>query len=267
MYEGFYSMTATPFTKGIPEDHLFISPELSEVLSRMEFVSENQRFAVLTGDCGTGKTTVLRKLSSQLDPRRYRMLYVSDSRLTPRSFYRAVLEQLGIIAKWNCSEAKRQLQDQLSIMKAVDGINTVCVVDESHLLSFEMLEEIRFLLNMRFDSVNPVSLILSGQTELWKNRLSLKKCEAIRQRIDIQSVLNHYDRSRTGDYIRHQLSYAGVQSEIFTEKAVDSIFSYSGGIARMIDKVCTSVLIYGSQNRLRLIDDHSVKIVLEGEFS
>ena len=75
-------------------------------------------------------------------------------------------------------------------MQAVDGINTVCVVDESHLLSFEMLEEIRFLMNMKFDSVSPIALILSGQTELWKNRLSLQKCEAIRQRIDIQSVLN-----------------------------------------------------------------------------
>ena len=267
MYEGFYSLTNTPFTRGIPEDCLFFPPELSEVLSRMEFVSERHLFAVLTGDCATGKTTVLRKLSSRLDPRKYRMLYVSDSRLTPHSFYRAVLEQLGIIADWNRSKAKRQLHEQLSIMQAVDGINTVCVVDESHLLSFEMLEEIRFLMNMKFDSVSPIALILSGQTELWKNRLSLQKCEAIRQRIDIQSVLNHYDRSRTGDYIRHQLSYAGAQSDIFTEKAIDSIFSYSAGIARVIDKVCTNVLIYGCQNRLRLIDDHAVNVVLECEFS
>lgn len=267
MYEGFYSLTATPFTRGIPEDRLFLPPELSEVLSRMEFVAERHLFAVLTGDCGTGKTTVLRKLSSRLDPRKYRMLYISDSRLTPHSFYRSVLEQLGVIADWNCSKAKRQLHEQLSVMQAVDGINTVCVFDESHLLSFEMLEEIRFLMNMKFDSVSPVALILSGQTELWKNRLSLKKCEAIRQRIDIQSVLNHYDRARTGEYIRHQLSYAGAQSDVFTEKAIDSIFSYSGGIARVIDKVCTNVMIYGCQNRLRLIDDHAVKIVLECEFS
>lgn len=149
MYEGFYSLTATPFTRGIPEDRLFLPPELSEVLSRMEFVAERHLFAVLTGDCGTGKTTVLRKLSSRLDPRKYRMLYISDSRLTPHSFYRSVLEQLGVIADWNCSKAKRQLHEQLSVMQAVDGINTVCVVDESHLLSFEMLEEIRFLMNMK----------------------------------------------------------------------------------------------------------------------
>ena len=128
---------------------------------------------------------------------------------------------LSQLKKQRCA-CMQQLHEQLSVMQAVDGINTVCVVDESHLLSFEMLEEIRFLMNMKFDSVSPVALILSGQTELWKNRLSLKKCEAIRQRIDIQSVLNHYDRARTGEYIRHQLSYAGAQSDIFTEKAIDS---------------------------------------------
>ena len=141
-------------------------------------------------------------------------------------------------------------------------------MDESHLLIYEMLEEIRFLMNMKFDSVSPIALILSGQTELWKDHLSLQKCEAIRQRIDIQSVLNHNDLSRIGDYIRHQLSCPGAQSDIFyTEKAIDSIFSYSSEIARVIDIACTNVLIYGCQNRLRLIDDHAVNVVLEYEFS
>ena len=97
--------------------------------------------------------------------------------------------------------------------------------------------------------------------------MALEKCSAIRQRIDIQSELGHYDRAYTGDYIKRQLAYAGVESELFTEKAVDRIYEYSSGIARMIDKVCTSVLIYGSQNRMRLIDDHAVAKVLEGEFS
>jgi len=267
MYEGFYGFHATPFTRGIPSGSLFLPPELSEVVSRMEYVSQRHLFAVLTGDSGTGKTTILRCLSDTLDPRRFRILYISDSKLTPRSFYRLLLEQLGVIAKWNRADAKRQLHEQLSVLRAVDGIDTVCVVDEAHLLSFEMLEEIRFLLNVKFDSVSPIALILAGQSELWKQRLSLQKCAAIRQRIDIQSVLNHYDRARTGEYIRHHLEYAGAQGELFTEGAITKVYDYSTGIARIIDKVCTSVLIYASQNRLRLIDDHAVQTVLECEFS
>jgi len=265
MYEEFYELSSTPFTKGTPCKDLFMPKEFSEVVSRLEYVSRKQLFAVLTGDCGTGKSTVLRKLSDILDPRHYRIFYISDSQLTPRSFYRMLLEQLGVAAKWNRSEAKKQLHEQLSILRAVDELNIVCIIDESHLLSYEMMEEIRFMMNVKFDSVNPISLILSGQTELWK-KLSLQKFSAIRQRIDIQCMLNHYDRSMTGGYIRHQLKNAGADREIFTEAAIDQIFEYSTGIARIIDKVCTNVLIYGSQGRMQLIDDHAVKTVLDCEF-
>ena len=266
MYKGFYEFKNTPFTRGIPTDCLFLPPELSEVTERMQYVASVQKFAVLTGDCGTGKTTILRWLNEHLDSHHYKMLYISDSKLTPSSFYRLLLDQLGIVGSNKSSNSKRQLHERVAVMKAIDDIQNVCVVDESHLLSFEMLEEIRFLLNMKFDSDSPMALILAGQPELWERRLILQKCDAIRQRIDVQSVLNHYDRARTGEYIMHQLHYAGAQSEIFTEKAIDQIFEYSKGIARTIDKVCTSVLIYGSQNRLRLIDDHAVDTVLKGEF-
>ena len=112
---------------------------------------------------------------------------------TVDSFLReALLEQLGIQGNWNRSVAKRQLHERVAALKAVDDVKTVCVVDESHLLSFEMLEEIRFLLNMKFDSMSPMALILAGQPELWERRLILQKCEAIHQRIDVQSVLKHY---------------------------------------------------------------------------
>lgn len=192
---------------------------------------------------------------------------ISESRLTPTNFYQILLKQLGVHTVRNRAVAKQQLHEQLAVLQAVHDVSVVCVVDESHLLSFAMLEEIRFLLNTQFDSVSPIALILAGQPELWRRRLALEKCNAIRQRIDIQSVLNHYDRAYTGKYIQRQLAYAGATSELFTEKAVDQIYEYSSGIARMIDKVCTSVLIYGSQNRMRLIDDHAVAKVLEGEFS
>jgi len=266
MFEGFYGLTATPFTRGIAPEKIFLPPELEEVCVRMEYVAQRHLFAVLTGDCGTGKSTILRRLDSALDPHHFRVLYISDSKLTPRNFYKLLLEQLGIVAKWNRADAKRQLHEKLSIMQSVDGVSCVCVVDESHLLSYEMLEEVRFLLNMKFDSVSPIALILSGQTELWQ-KLNLKRCAAIKQRIDIQSTLNHYDCSRTGDYIRHQLNAAGASGEIFTDKAIGKIFEYSDGIPRVIDKVSTNVLIYGSQNKLRLIDDHAVSTVLECEFS
>ena len=266
MYEAFYELTATPFARGIPTKALYMPTELTEVLNRLNYVAERQLFAVITGDCGTGKTTILRKFSEELDKEKYKFLYISDSKLTPRNFYRNLLEQMGFQAKYNRGDAKRQLHTEIEIMKAVQGIQPVCVCDECHLMNREMLEEIRFLLNVKLDSVSPMGLILVGQTELWQ-KLQLQAYTAIRQRIDIQSVLNHYDRAQTGAYIKHQMKYAGAASEIFTDAAIDVIYQYSAGTARVIDKVCTSVLLYGSQYRKKIIDDHAVKLVLECEFS
>lgn len=266
MYEAFYEMSATPFTRGIPSTALYLPAELTEVLSRLRYIAERQLFAVISGDSGTGKTTIIRKFKASLDESRYKLLYISDSKLTPRIFYSLLLEQLGFIPRYHRGAAKRQLHEEIEIIKAVRGIQPVCVCDEAHLFNREMLEEIRFLLNTRLDSQSPMGLILVGQTELWQ-KLQLQSYAAIRQRIDLQSVLNHYDRAQTGAYIKKHLTYSGIQNEIFTEAAIDEIHRYTAGTARMIDKVCTSLLLYGSQSRLRLLDDHAVQIVLKCEFS
>ncbi|WHH59849.1 AAA family ATPase [Petroclostridium sp. X23] len=266
MYEAFYEFISTPFTRSLPTESLYMTEELEEILMRLKYVAERQLFAVVTGDCGTGKTTLLRKFSDSVDPKLYKFLYISDSKLTPRNFYRHILEQLGFEAKYYRGEAKRQLHREIEIMKGVHHIDPICICDESHLLNREMLEEIRFLLNVKLDSVSPMGLILVGQSELWE-KLQLQSYAAIRQRIDIQSKLNHYDRSQTGAYIRHQLKSAGCEREIFTDAAIDEIFRFSGGSARLINKACTSSLLYGSQSKKRIIDDHAVKLIIDCELS
>jgi len=266
MYEAFYDLEKTPFSRSIPTNDLYMPPEFEEILNRLHYVVDRQLFAVITGDCGTGKTTLLRKFNDTLNTGKYKLLYVSDSKLTPRNFYRYMLEQLGYQAKFYRGDAKRQLHQEIEIMKAVQGVRPVCVCDECHLMDREMLEEVRFLLNMKLDSESPMGLVLVGQTELW-NKLQTQAYTAIRQRIDIQSTLNHYDRSQTSGYIEHQLQTAGRTSEIFTDAAIDKIHQYSAGTARLIDKVCTSLLLYGSQSKKKIIDDHAVKYVLECEFA
>ncbi len=86
------------------------------------------------GDCGTGKITLLRKFKNELDSKYYKFLYVSDSKLTPRNFYRQVLEQLGFEANYHSGEAKRQLHREIEIMKGAYNIHPVCVCDECHLM-------------------------------------------------------------------------------------------------------------------------------------
>jgi type II secretory pathway predicted ATPase ExeA len=97
--------------------------------------------------------------------------------------------------------------------------------------------------------------------------LQLQTYAAIRQRIDLQCKLPHLDRSQVGEYIARHLAYAGAAHDIFTDTAIDEIYKFSSGTARLINKVCTHCLLYGAQNGKRIIDDHMIKLVIQGELS
>jgi len=264
MYEAFYELTATPFSRDIPADELLISTETEELLGRMEYAASKQLFMVVTGDCGTGKTTLVRKFQAMLDPGAFTLLYLADSKLTPRHFYKGLLTQLGVEARFYRGDAKRQLHHEIELMRGIHHRRPVVVVDEAHLLDREMLEEVRFLLNFKMDAESPMALLLVGQNELW-DKLQLQAYTAIRQRIDLQSKLYYMDRAQVGDYVKRHLAYAGTSHDIFSDSALDEVFSLSSGAARMVNKICTHCLLYGSQNGKRIIDDRMVKRVAEGE--
>jgi type II secretory pathway predicted ATPase ExeA len=163
-------------------------------------------------------------------------------------------------------DAKRQLHREIELMKGIHHLQPVVVIDEAHLLDKEMFEEVRFLLNFRMDAESPMALILVGQSELWE-RLVLQAYAAIHQRIDLQCKLHHYDHTESAAYIERHMAYAGAERDIFTEGALDEIFRFSAGSARLINKIRTHCLIYGAQNKHRIIDDHMAKRVVAGELS
>lgn len=264
MIEAFFELQNTPFTRDIPTDRLYESVILEETVGRLIYAAEKQLFAVLTADVGCGKTTAIRRFCAELDASKYTFLYVSDSKVTPRWFYKSLLEQLGTEASYYRGDAKRQLHKELEVIRGVQRRNVVTIVDEAHLLDRETLEEIRFLLNYKMDSVSPMTLILVGQNELW-DKLKLMRYAAIRQRIDIKCEMPQFDRAQTGQYIESHLKYAGCERELFTDKATDEIYKYSAGAARAVNKLCTHCLIYAAQRAKKLIDDHMVKLVIEGE--
>lgn len=152
----------------------------------------------------------------------------------------------------------------MEIIRGVRGKKVVCILDEAHLLEKETIEEFRFLLNYRFDSMSPMALVLVGQTELW-DKLRLQRYAAVRQRIDINCVLPHLDRAETGRYIQSHLTYAAGKTDIFTDKALDEIYRESTGIPGRINRICDGSLMYASQQNKRLIDDHLVRFVMEHE--
>jgi len=264
MFEPFYQLASTPFSRDIPTDELYQSNSLTEALGRLEYTANRKLFTVVTGECGVGKTTIIRRLKEKLDQTRFLVLYLAESKLTPRYFYRGLISQLGGESKYYRGDARHYLHRELEIMQGMHAQNAVIIVDEAHLLEREMLEELRFLLNYKMDAQSPLALILVGQNELW-TKLKLQSHAAIRQRIDLQCHLTPLDREQVGGYIKRHLTYAGAEHEIFSDAAIDEIYKYSNGLPRLINKACTHCLIYGAQNERRIIDDHMVKNVIQGE--
>ncbi|KAB3524895.1 ExeA family protein [Alkaliphilus serpentinus] len=264
MYETFFGMEHTPFTRNLQPDKLYESSHVVDALGRLAYVADRQLFAVVTADAGCGKSTLIRSFVSSLPKEEYIFLYLSDSKLTPRWFYKGLLDQLGIESRFYRGDAKRQLQKEVEILRGVQKKKVVCILDEAHLLEKETIEEFRFLLNYRFDSVSPMALVLVGQTELW-DKLKLKRYAAVRQRIDMNCVLPHLDRSETESYIRSHLIYAGGKEDIFTDRALDEIHKESSGIKRSINRIAEKSLMYAAQQSKRLIDEHAVWYVIDHE--
>ena len=264
MYETFFEMKNTPFVNAIPVDALYISEKHKEILGRLGYVAGGNRFAVVTAGVGVGKSTLIRKFAQTLSPEKYTVLYLSDSQLTPRWFYKGLLDQLGIEAKFYRGDAKRQLQKHLKIIREVHHRNVIVIIDEAHLLERETLEEVRFVLNTEMDSLSPMALVLAGQNELW-DKLRMQLYAAIRGRIDIKCELAAMDRADLGEYVKAHLAYADGKDEIFTDAALDELHRYSAGSARAVNKAATHCLMYAFQRAKRLIDDGMVKTVIEAE--
>jgi type II secretory pathway predicted ATPase ExeA len=264
MYENFFEMKHTPFVNAIPVEALYLSEKHKEILGRLGYVAQGNRFAVVTAGVGVGKSTLIRKFAQTLSPEKFTVLYLSDSQLTPRWFYRGLLDQLGIEAKFYRGDAKRQLQNHLRFIRDVHHRSVLVVVDEAHLLDRETFEEVRFVLNTEMDSSNPMALVLVGQNELW-DKLRMQLYAAIMGRIDIKCELPAMDRAELDTYIKTHLSYAGGKDEIFTDAALNELHRYSAGAARAVNKAATHCLIYAAQRAKKLIDDTMVKTVIDAE--
>lgn len=259
-----FNLKTTPFTSSIDTGYLCQSRQFKDTLARLCYAAENRMFAVLTGPVGVGKSTVLRAFNDAIDSSRFEVLYISQSNLSPRWLYSIPLSQLGINAKFYANDAKKQFHEQLLSITTVKKKQVVMIIDEAHLINHQTLQEIRFLLNCRFDAGNPLSLIIAGQNELC-SILEREENQAITQRIDLLCRMTALDDEQTASYIAAHLRYAGATDSIYSTDAIMEISSRSRGVPRIINKICTHTMLYASCQGVQVITKDLVEQVLKNE--
>ncbi len=260
----YYKIEKIPFSNDIDVSDLLITKEYEQVLSRLEFAAQEQKFVVFIAECGSGKTTLLRLLKQRLDENKFEYFYLVDSQLTPLHLYRMMLDQLGINASYYRGDNKALLHMQLERLKTEKHKKIVTIVDESHLLSKKCIDEVRFLLNYKMDSYTPMALILVGQPEL-KEKLLKNNYTAVRQRINMVCKLNYLNREDTERYIKKHLNCVGCNPELFTLEAIDFIFEATQGCPRVINNICYQALISNAIAKGDLIKAPAVKSIYNCE--
>jgi len=250
----------TPF--GRDQDlPLFESAGHQEAFARLQLMVNNHYLGVLTGEVGSGKSTLIRHLVRTLDYMSHQPVYLSIAGLKPRDFYSEMLYHLGETSPFSLVRAKRLWEEVLEARHKQGDRTLVIIIDEAHELSQAMLLELRLVMNHRMDSVSFFPLILVGQPEL-RRILRLKKYEAVTQRIGLQYHLSGMIREETTSYIRHRMKAAGLDKPLFSEGAIRLIYSATQGIPRPINHICGQALYDAGCKGHDVIEESHISRVL-----
>jgi general secretion pathway protein A len=245
MYEKFYAFKNKPFNMTPDSEFFFASSKHEEALNRMLVaISEKSGFAVITGEIGSGKTTICRTLLNRLDPTT-KVALILNTHLGRKELLITILEDLGIEYK---STSKTHLLSALNnylLEKVRRDVNVVLIIDEAQNLSSAVLEEVRMLSNLETEHEKLIQIILLGQPDL-RTRLANPKLEQFSQRIVFYYHLEPLGRYETEAYINHRVKMAGYENgSLFSQNAIEEIFKYSNGIPRLINLACHNALISG----------------------
>lgn len=245
MYIDYYRLNERPFNVTSDPSFLYLSKRHKEAFTHLIYgIKERKGFLEITGEVGTGKTTLCRALLNQLDPQT-KAAFIFNSDLSELQILQAIVDDLSIKVE---RRTKMELFTQLNlflIQQLRMGNNVVLILDEAQNLKPRTLEQLRMLSNLETDKEKLFQIILVGQPEL-REKLDSPHLRQLRQRISVRYHILPLEKNETADYVAHRLRVAGSDGTLkFTADAIEKIYEYSSGIPRLINIVCDKALLLG----------------------
>lgn len=262
MYLDYWGLQRFPFENVPNPNFLYQSPQHEEAIVRLLFIAQNRKgAALLTGEVGSGKTTVSRAFMNRLSKDEYEVLTITNPALDHIELIKAILLKLGLEADSNSKSALLESLNRRVVQNANRGINTVIIIDEAHVIESKYtFDELRMLLNMQLEDQFLITMILMGQLPLIKKIAALKPLE---ERIAIKYHLDPLNFENTARYIMFRLKKAGATRGMFTKKSLRVIYAYSKGLPLRINNLCDRSLLIGLMRKAKLIDSRLVSDAVE----
>jgi general secretion pathway protein A len=263
MYESFYGLKEKPFSITPDPDYFFMSQVHEDAYTHLQYaIRENKGFVVITGEIGSGKTTLINLLLKNVE-QDILVGVISNANVRPQEFIRMACQELEIaidgLGKVEMIDALHQfLLNQFAQRKRV-----VLIIDEAQNLPLETIEEIRMLSNLDTEKDHLVQMILVGQPEL-KAKLQQRQLKQFVQRVTVHCHLRGLSHGETRQYIEHRLRVAGAKAGgIFDEEAIEAVHEHARGIPRMINILCDAALLYGYADDRKAIGKEAIEEVVK----
>jgi len=244
MYNAFFGFSASPFSLSPDPAFLYRSSQHEEALANLIYgVQSRKGFVVLTGEVGTGKTTMLECLRDYLDSQQTEFAFIFNSRITPDQFFEMIAYDLDLQCQRMSKTEVLFALNSLVVQQAERNRTTVLIVDEAHNLDWEVLEEIRLLGNMENRHGKLIQVILAGQPEL-DRKLDAPNLRQLKQRIVLRCNLEPFSEADTAEYLNSRMEKAGLPNQtIFSPGLIAEIHTRSQGIPRVLNAVCDNLLL------------------------
>jgi general secretion pathway protein A len=262
MYKNFFGLKENPFKVNPDPRFLFFTTQIEEALASLMYgIQTRKGFITLTGEVGTGKTTIINRLLDWLHTRKARTAFLFNSRMNTSQLFDFILAEFEI----NCASTSKSQQlmklNHWLLDRYRAGETVVLIVDEAQNLTYPVLEEIRLLTNLETSTEKLLQIVLSGQPEL-EEKLRLPELRQLRQRIMLRCKTEPLSNEQTHEYVADRLKTAGADGEpIFTAEAVNAIYLYSAGIPRVVNLICEHSLVNAFVDRERPIQPKTVEAV------